>query len=227
MAIGIYRPVNKAGSQRGSSMTPLPNTETKDRILQEAERLFAAGGFDGVSMREIAEACGVTKANIYYYFESKERLYLEVLQADMLALIDVLDEAARQPGSSRDRILGVARSFWDLMRRKHSLIQITMRQFGGMEQQLRGLVQRYQDEMVGPIQRVLEQGIRDGEVRPLNARLAAAALLGMLSIFVASYLLEIALESGKDGTIDQTVDLFFDGVVQRCENSTDEPGRGV
>jgi AcrR family transcriptional regulator len=198
-------------------MPPQSNTETRDRILQEAERLFAAGGYDGVSVREIAQACGITKANIYYYFDSKERLYLEVLQADMLALIHVLDEAAQQPGSSRERILGVARAFWDLMRRKYTLIQITMRQFAGMEQQLRGLVQRYQDEMVGPIQRVLEQGIRDGEVRPLNARLAAAALLGMLSIFVASYLLEIALEAGQESTIDQTVNLFFDGVAQRSE----------
>ncbi|MDP3046707.1 MAG: hypothetical protein Q8O07_04450, partial [Chloroflexota bacterium] len=104
--------------------------------------------------------------------------------------------------------------------RKHSLIQITMRQFGGMEQQLRGLVQRYQDEMVGPIQQVLEQGIRDGEVRPLNARLAAAALLGMLSVFVASYLLEIAVDTGHGNTVDQTVDLFFDGVAQ----PSDKPG---
>ena len=198
-------------------MAPQPNTDTRDRILLEAERLFAAGGYDGVSMREIAEACGVTKANIYYYFEDKERLYLEVLQADMVALIHVLDQAARQPGSARERIAGVARSFWDLMRRKQSLIQITMRQFGGLEQQLRGLVQRYQDEMVGPIQRVLEEGIRDGEVRPLNARLAAAALLGMLGVFVASYLLEITVETGREGlvdqTVDQTVDLFFDGVA--------------
>jgi AcrR family transcriptional regulator len=224
MATDTYRPVNKEAIQRGTPMSPTSNTETKDRILQEAERLFAAGGYDGVSMREIADACGVTKANIYYYFENKERLYLEVLQADMLALIHVLDEAARQPGSSRQRILGVARSFWDLMRRKRSLIQITMRQFAGMEQQLRGLVQRYQDEMVGPIQQVLEQGMRDGEVRPLNARLAAAALLGMLSIFVASYLLEIALDDGQDSVIDQTADLFFDGVAQRGENSD---GRGA
>jgi AcrR family transcriptional regulator len=218
MPIGPYRPVNKLSLQGGAFVAPQPNTETKDRILLEAERLFAVGGYDGVSMRQIAEACGVAKANIYYYFEDKERLYLEVLQSDMLALIHVLDEAARQPGSARERISGIARSFWDLMRRKHSLIQFTMRQFGGMEQQLRGLVQRYQDEMVGPIERVLEQGIRDGEVRPLNARLAAAALLGMLSVFVASYLLEMPVDAGHANTVDQSVDLFFDGVSQRGDS---------
>lgn len=186
--------------------------DTRERILLEAERLFAMGGYDGVSMRQIAEACGVTKANIYYYFQDKERLYLEVLQADMRELIQVLDQAAREPGSARERIAGLTRSFWDLMRRKQSLIRITMRQFGGLEAQLRDLVQRNQGEMVGPIQSILEDGIREGEVRAIDARLAAAALLGILGVFVASNLLEITMETGREEVVDQVVDLFFDGV---------------
>ena len=43
-------------------------------ILDAAVRLFSESGYDGVSMRRIAEEAGVSKANIYHHFASKEAL---------------------------------------------------------------------------------------------------------------------------------------------------------
>ena len=186
---------------------------TRGRILAEAERLFAVNGYDGVSMREIAEASSVTKANIYYYFKDKESLYLEVLQTDMAALVAALDEAGSGGGTCRERITRLARTYWDLMRAKNSLIRLTLRQFGGLERELRGLVVRYQDELLRPIVSVLDDGVRTGELRPLNARLAAAVFLGMVSVFVASHLLEIAMDQSPEETVSGTVDLFFEGAA--------------
>ncbi len=48
-------------------------------ILDAAEQLFAANGYDGASMSNIAQAAEVPKANVLYYFKSKEILYQEVL----------------------------------------------------------------------------------------------------------------------------------------------------
>ncbi len=47
----------------------------KDRIAREAMNLFARKGFAGTSMREIAEACDVTKATLYHHFPDKHALY--------------------------------------------------------------------------------------------------------------------------------------------------------
>src|SRR6266702_2341673 len=44
------------------------------QILETAERLFAARGFDGTSVRDIADEAGVNAAMISYYFRSKEKL---------------------------------------------------------------------------------------------------------------------------------------------------------
>lgn len=49
-------------------------------ICQQAARLFARYGFEGVTMRHIAEASGVTMATLYYHFASKEELHDEVTQ---------------------------------------------------------------------------------------------------------------------------------------------------
>ncbi len=53
------------------------NIDVRDRILLKALQFFVAHGYDGISMREIAEACGLSKAALYYHFRDKEALFLE------------------------------------------------------------------------------------------------------------------------------------------------------
>ncbi|HOO31896.1 MAG TPA: TetR/AcrR family transcriptional regulator [Thermotogota bacterium] len=50
---------------------------TKRKILDSAKKIFAIKGFDGTSVEEIANEAGVKKALIFYYFPSKESLFLE------------------------------------------------------------------------------------------------------------------------------------------------------
>ncbi|HWR87919.1 MAG TPA: helix-turn-helix domain-containing protein, partial [Acidiferrobacterales bacterium] len=61
--------------------TRLPaSTDAVDRILVVAETLFAEHGFDAVSMNAIAEAAGVSKANVFHHFTCKNDLYIAVLR---------------------------------------------------------------------------------------------------------------------------------------------------
>lgn len=48
-------------------------------ILEAAERVFAGAGFNGATMAGIAEAAGLPKANLHYYFGNKQELYRAVL----------------------------------------------------------------------------------------------------------------------------------------------------
>lgn len=54
--------------------------ETERAILDAAERIFAEAGFGGATMQAIADSCGLPKANLHYYFASKEKLYRRVVQ---------------------------------------------------------------------------------------------------------------------------------------------------
>ena len=57
-------------------------------ILEAASAEFAAKGFDGTQTRDIAARAGVPKANLYYYFQSKENLYGQVLLGFVQPLLD-------------------------------------------------------------------------------------------------------------------------------------------
>lgn len=61
--------------------TCLPLAEGARSIIEAAEELFANKGFAAVSLMDIAERAGVSKANIFHHFESKDGLYLAVLRS--------------------------------------------------------------------------------------------------------------------------------------------------
>lgn len=67
-------------SRRGPGRPPGGGQDTRERILAEALRLFAGGGFRGTSLAEIGRAAGVTKATVLHHFASKEALFIELLR---------------------------------------------------------------------------------------------------------------------------------------------------
>lgn len=56
------------------------STDTHQKILNEAFLLFGRHGYDGMSMKVVAEKAGITKAALYWHFESKDDLYLECVK---------------------------------------------------------------------------------------------------------------------------------------------------
>lgn len=74
--------------------------DTKSRILDAAEALFVAGGYDALSMRQITNSAGVNLAAVNYHFGGKDALIqavlarrLDPLNADRIAMLDKLEQA--------------------------------------------------------------------------------------------------------------------------------------
>jgi AcrR family transcriptional regulator len=89
-----------------AALKPHP-TEVRDRILQEATRLFAARGYDGTPLQSIADAVGVRKQSLLYYFPSKEELRHAVLQQVLAHWNDVLPHLLLAASSSHGQFDGV------------------------------------------------------------------------------------------------------------------------
>jgi AcrR family transcriptional regulator len=77
----------KATSSPNAAPNQLRGIETKERLLDAAEKLFAERGFDGASMRALTEAAGVNVSAANYHFGSKEAL----LRATLLRRIEPLN----------------------------------------------------------------------------------------------------------------------------------------
>ncbi|UBU16341.1 TetR family transcriptional regulator [Nonomuraea gerenzanensis] len=97
---------------------------TSERILEAARVLFAARGYRATSMQAIADEVGITKAALYYHFDSKE----EILRHITVPLLDELEEAlagAESGGSAEEVRWRAIEGYVDVhLRHRHTLTML-------------------------------------------------------------------------------------------------------
>ncbi|AJG19395.1 Transcriptional regulator, TetR family [Cupriavidus basilensis] len=91
--------------------SPIPEASKRERVLDAAERLFAQGGFDGVSMRDIAAAAEVGLPLIVYHFETKRNLYRALFERRK-TVFEARLAALREPlTDGKDPVEHIVRAF--------------------------------------------------------------------------------------------------------------------
>jgi AcrR family transcriptional regulator len=79
--------------------------ETRGRLLDAAERVFLRRGLQGSSVEEIAAEAGFTRGAFYSNFESKDELFVELLQDRVYRqYAEMAEQAQEQPGTPRERL---------------------------------------------------------------------------------------------------------------------------
>ncbi|MFZ1661663.1 MAG: TetR/AcrR family transcriptional regulator [Paracoccaceae bacterium] len=86
-----------AGPERLSKRNAI-RQENEQRILSAAEKVFAEAGFGGATMQLIADMAGLPKANLHYYFPTKEALYRDVVQNIFNIWLHAADSFDKAPG---------------------------------------------------------------------------------------------------------------------------------
>lgn len=89
--------------------------DTERRIFEAADDLFCRHGYDGVSVRDIAEAADANKASVFYHFDSKDALFGKVLERYYAAHRAVLQDALSGAGTLRDRLHAAVNAYIDFV----------------------------------------------------------------------------------------------------------------
>ncbi|HUA97829.1 MAG TPA: TetR family transcriptional regulator [Terracidiphilus sp.] len=156
------------------------SAETKSRILDAALREFAANGLAGARTEQIAAAAGVNKALLYYYFQSKENLYLAAFEMVAGRIRDRSMAVFLREATPGERLLRAALEHFDRIltqREFQSLMQQEMMRVQKGEQgALPILVKRVFAPLHAMFHSMIREGIASGElvsVDPLQVPLAA------------------------------------------------------
>ena len=108
-------------------------TETRGAILREAETLFARDGFAGASLGALAEAVGIHKPGIFYYFPDKRALYEAVVGEALGSLEEALAAALASGRPARERILDAAAQSVKLLSSRPSIARLLLHEAANPE----------------------------------------------------------------------------------------------
>ena len=199
-------------------MTAVEPIDVPERIMEEATRLFVTRGYHGISMREIAEAVGVSKAGLYYHFKDKEDLFIAILTAN-LEQIDRIITQARQTGqTARERISQIIQAILGQAPHQRAIIRLASQEMGRLSQTARDQFDRlYQAKFIDQLEAILREGSARGELRPINTSAATWILLGMAYPYLDPAHARDA--EGMREAVNAIISIFFDGVANPASDS--------
>jgi AcrR family transcriptional regulator len=194
-------------------MQPSESAPTPDRIIEEATRLFVTRGYPGISMREIAEAVGISKAGLYHHFRDKEALFMAILTANLDRIEGLIQTARKEGTTTRDQISRMMRAIFEQAPNQRAIIRLASQEMVHLSQAARAEFGRvYQEKFISQVEGILRAGVESGELKPVNVKVATWILLGMAyPFFYPAHERELGV---TDEAIDLIVDTFFDGVAK-------------
>ncbi|HEY5927505.1 MAG TPA: TetR/AcrR family transcriptional regulator [Kofleriaceae bacterium] len=183
------------------------------RILERAARLIFEKGYEGTSMQDIADACGLTKAGLYHHVSTKEALLIAIMEYGMDLFEEVVLARVEHISDPLERLRKTMACNIELVTQDSSKeVTIILHEHqtltGAALKKINGRKKRY----VRFLEDAFKQAMASGQIRTVDPTLASFSFLGSVLWSYKWYRPDgrISPQQFSDGTID----LFFNGLVQ-------------
>jgi AcrR family transcriptional regulator len=189
------------------SDTPEP-TERILQILSESARLFATTGYDGTSMRDIANACGISKSLLYHHFADKDEIFARITLGSLRELYSFVtaripDDA---PPSQRIRAFMTATAEY-FQRYRWAWMASTSSFWNDPEARRQKERMMWRDRYEGLLRQMLQDAIEAGELRAVDVPTAGRLILSSLNWMHRWY------KPDKGSSAVQIAESYFDMIL--------------
>lgn len=151
------------------------------RVLETAARVICERGYEGASIQDIADACGLTKAGVFHHIRSKEHLLLEIMNYGMdlfeeqvlREVMPIADPVERLKACMRRNILMVTRG-WS------QEITVILHEHATLTGAARAQINARKKRYLRFLESSFAEALRMRRIRRVNPKVAAFAFLGMV-----------------------------------------------
>jgi TetR/AcrR family transcriptional regulator len=140
-------------------------TDTRDRVLQVAQVLFAERGYRGTSLRDIAKRIGIKAPSLLHHFPSKQQLYLAVLDKMFESLEDAANAVAWGRESRQERMRQAVGDTIDFIASHPDFVRIMWKEMADESGVGRQVLKRRLPPLFSTAVNFIFRGQRDGEFR--------------------------------------------------------------
>ncbi|MCC5623927.1 TetR/AcrR family transcriptional regulator [Nostoc sp. CHAB 5715] len=199
------------------NFSPPSEAQTRTRILQAAQRLFASQGFDGTTTRDLAQAAGVAEGTLFRHFPNKKAILVEVATSGWVEILTDLLTELSEMGSYKAVAQVMRRRMWNFQKNS-DLMRVCF-----MEVQFHpDLRDRIQLEIITKMSDVgeafFQTAMDKGIYRKMDVKLVAKVFLGMFAIagFSNNTLMEPdASPQQMQEMAEGLADIFLNGVLAK------------
>jgi AcrR family transcriptional regulator len=153
----------------------------RERILEEAVKLFYERGFTGTTLDDIAAELGVTKPFIYTHFRGKVELLAALCKPTIELALGAIASAAARPGTPSERLRIAITDFTKVVLQRQPNIAIYFREEKNLSPEALAEINVLRREFDHLLSDLLLEGSASGEFEIQDHSLAALALGGMIS----------------------------------------------
>jgi AcrR family transcriptional regulator len=127
----------------------------RDAILDAAARLYAARGFNGASVADLAKACGTSKSLIYHYFPAKDDILYAVMTSHLDDLVAAAEAATRR-GDAATKLGALTHGFMRLYAGAADRHKVLLNELDNLSPAHRGEVVARQRRIIAEVEKLIE-----------------------------------------------------------------------
>ncbi len=183
----------------------------KRQILEASVRLFYEVGYEGASLRDLANRVGINKATIYHYFESKEEILFHLIRQVGQELLEGVRRASETGGDPLRVLEAMVRFQIEYVENHVEEIKVLVEEKKSLRADLQRTSRANEIEILRLYKEALARCQTAGSVRPLHLTTAAFGILGQINWLYHWYQPEGPLSIRE--LADQVVTLLFHGLL--------------
>jgi AcrR family transcriptional regulator len=152
----------------------------RNEIIRIAARLFSERSYYDVTMDEVAAKVGVAKGTLYLYFESKEKLYLAILENGFKALESLIEREVAKGDPAPEILKKVLRLIFGFYRQNMDILRILSRDETHLIREHYNFTEHWRHRGIKLYEKILAKGVKEGSFHPVNIRLTALIIFGLV-----------------------------------------------
>lgn len=154
-------------------------SQNRRLLIETATKLFRAKGYHNTSTRDIALKAGISVGSIYQYILKKEDLVVLILSSVVEIYDKTIYPLAQGEGRAKDRLWDAVAVYYRTLDDHHAKTDVLYHNFSEFDATTKRFLGEIEERVSGIIKTILDQGVADGDFKPVNTTFAAHNIVSM------------------------------------------------
>lgn len=159
--------------------------DTEQQILEAARKIFQNQGFAGARMQEIADAAGINKSMLHYYFRSKDKLFQKIFQEGVQRFFPILQRVLSSDQALEVKITSLIEQYMDFLKENRPLPHFVINEMHQHPERFHEFMQEKGVRIPAAFEEQVRKAGQEGRIHPIQP---AQLLVNIIAVCVFPFL---------------------------------------